>query len=136
MDAAKIVIVLLTILTSTITYAEETKERILQKEVVVSASIEQVWHAWTTSEGMASFFAPESRSLFHDSTSDSYRHPAEHKPLALDPPSLHRARPLSRNPYKKNHTPNDNRAYLLSAKVCEYPLAILRQRERPSTYDL
>ena len=60
MDTTKIVIILLTILTTTIAQAEETKERILQKEVVVSASIEQVWHAWTTSEGMASFFAPQS----------------------------------------------------------------------------
>lgn len=60
MDTIKIIIVLLTILTSTITQAEETKQRILQKEAIVSASIEQVWHAWTTSDGMASFFAPQS----------------------------------------------------------------------------
>ena len=60
MDTTKIIIVLLTILTTTITHAEETKERILQKEVVVSASIEQVWHAWTTPEGLAYFFAPQS----------------------------------------------------------------------------
>ncbi len=34
-------------------------ERSLQKEVVVKAPIEAVWTAWTTSEGITSFFAPE-----------------------------------------------------------------------------
>ena len=34
-------------------------ERTLQKEVVVNAPIEAVWKAWTTSEGVATFFAPE-----------------------------------------------------------------------------
>lgn len=34
--------------------------RILRKEVTVSATLEEVWVAWTTSEGIASFFSPES----------------------------------------------------------------------------
>lgn len=33
--------------------------RQLEKEVLVKAPVGQVWKAWTTSEGVASFFAPE-----------------------------------------------------------------------------
>lgn len=35
-------------------------ERILRKELVVHATPLQVWNAWTTTDGLASFFAPES----------------------------------------------------------------------------
>ena len=35
------------------------KERILQKEVVVDASLAEVWEAWTTNEGAVTFFAPK-----------------------------------------------------------------------------
>jgi uncharacterized protein YndB with AHSA1/START domain len=35
-------------------------ERILRKEAVVHATPQQVWNAWTTSAGIASFFAPDS----------------------------------------------------------------------------
>ncbi len=38
----------------------EASERILRKEVVVKASLEEVWHAWTTTEGVA-FASPSSR---------------------------------------------------------------------------
>jgi uncharacterized protein YndB with AHSA1/START domain len=34
-------------------------EKMLVKEVVVKASVEEVFKAWTTSDGVASFFAPE-----------------------------------------------------------------------------
>lgn len=40
-------------------YVREQSADVLQKESVVSASIDQVWHAWTTSEGVKSFFSPE-----------------------------------------------------------------------------
>jgi uncharacterized protein YndB with AHSA1/START domain len=33
-------------------------ERSLNKEVVVQATVDQVWEAWTTKEGIVSFFAP------------------------------------------------------------------------------
>lgn len=36
-------------------------ERRLDKEVVVAAPPEEVWRAWTTSEGIAKFFTPESK---------------------------------------------------------------------------
>jgi uncharacterized protein YndB with AHSA1/START domain len=36
-------------------------ERAIDKEVVVPAAIEQVWQAWTTREGITSFFAPDAR---------------------------------------------------------------------------
>jgi uncharacterized protein YndB with AHSA1/START domain len=34
-------------------------ERMIEKQVVVPASIEEVWSAWTTREGVKSFFAPD-----------------------------------------------------------------------------
>ncbi|HWL94794.1 MAG TPA: SRPBCC domain-containing protein [Phycisphaerae bacterium] len=37
-----------------------SSQKILRKEVVVRAAIADVWHAWTTREGIASFFIPES----------------------------------------------------------------------------
>ena len=36
-------------------------ERALDKAVVVSASVDQVWDAWTTREGIVSFFAPDAQ---------------------------------------------------------------------------
>ena len=34
-------------------------ERAIDKEVVVSATLDQAWEAWTTREGIRSFFAPD-----------------------------------------------------------------------------
>ncbi|UCG32867.1 MAG: SRPBCC domain-containing protein [Phycisphaerales bacterium] len=39
--------------------AENTEPRILRKEVTVTASPQEVWLAWTTTDGAKSFFAPE-----------------------------------------------------------------------------
>ncbi|MDH5538121.1 MAG: SRPBCC domain-containing protein [Rhizobacter sp.] len=36
-------------------------ERSIDKEVVVAASVDDVWAAWTTREGVTSFFAPDAR---------------------------------------------------------------------------
>jgi uncharacterized protein YndB with AHSA1/START domain len=36
-------------------------ERAIDKEVVVAAGLEQAWEAWTTREGIVSFFAPDAR---------------------------------------------------------------------------
>lgn len=36
-------------------------ERAIEKEVVVAATAEQAWTAWTTREGIVSFFAPDAR---------------------------------------------------------------------------
>jgi uncharacterized protein YndB with AHSA1/START domain len=36
-------------------------ERALDKEVVVPATVDKVWDAWTTREGIVSFFAPDAR---------------------------------------------------------------------------
>ncbi len=36
-------------------------ERALDKEVVVAATLDQAWEAWTTREGIVSFFAPDAR---------------------------------------------------------------------------
>ena len=35
------------------------QQRMIRKEVVVNASAEAVWNAWTTSEGAVTFFAPQ-----------------------------------------------------------------------------
>jgi uncharacterized protein YndB with AHSA1/START domain len=37
----------------------QTAERSITKEVVVDASLAQVWEAWTTRDGIVSFFAPD-----------------------------------------------------------------------------
>ena len=37
------------------------EERALHKEVVVKAPIGDVWNAWTTTEGIKTFFAPDAR---------------------------------------------------------------------------
>lgn len=36
-------------------------ERALDKEVVIAATLDQAWDAWTTREGITSFFAPDAR---------------------------------------------------------------------------
>lgn len=35
------------------------EERAIHKEVIVKASVDEVWKAWTTSEGIKTFFAPD-----------------------------------------------------------------------------
>jgi len=42
-------------------FAQMAEERRVVKEVVVKAPPEAVWKAWSTSEGVATFFAPEAR---------------------------------------------------------------------------
>ena len=36
-------------------------ERALDKEVVLAASLDQAWEAWTTREGITSFFSPDAK---------------------------------------------------------------------------
>jgi uncharacterized protein YndB with AHSA1/START domain len=36
-------------------------ERAIEKEVIVTATPEQVWNAWTTREGITTFFAPDAK---------------------------------------------------------------------------
>lgn len=36
-------------------------ERAIDKEVVVAATVDQAWEAWTTREGITSFFAPDAK---------------------------------------------------------------------------
>ena len=36
-------------------------ERMIEKQVVVNAPIEEAWKAWSTTEGVKSFFAPDAR---------------------------------------------------------------------------
>jgi uncharacterized protein YndB with AHSA1/START domain len=37
------------------------RERAIAKEIVVDATIDQAWDAWTTREGITSFFAPDAK---------------------------------------------------------------------------
>ena len=39
--------------------ASAAAERAIDKEVVVNATLDQAWEAWTTREGIRSFFAPD-----------------------------------------------------------------------------
>jgi uncharacterized protein YndB with AHSA1/START domain len=41
--------------------AAHAEERAIAKQVVVKAPVEAVWNAWTTTDGIKSFFAPEAR---------------------------------------------------------------------------
>ena len=41
--------------------AAAAPERVLEKQAVVNAPIEEVWKAWTTTEGVKSFFAPDAK---------------------------------------------------------------------------
>lgn len=40
-------------------YVKDQSSRILPKEMVVPASLEEVWNAWTTTEGVKTFFSSE-----------------------------------------------------------------------------
>jgi uncharacterized protein YndB with AHSA1/START domain len=51
-------------------------ERVLRAEIVVPAPVAEVWKAWTTDEGIASFFAPKGRvDLRVDGTYDVWFFP-------------------------------------------------------------
>ena len=39
----------------------QAAERALDKEVVVNATLDQAWDAWTTRDGIVSFFAPDAK---------------------------------------------------------------------------
>jgi len=39
-------------------YAPDPSDRILAKEIIISAPVAEVWRAWTTNDGVRSFFAP------------------------------------------------------------------------------
>ena len=42
-------------------YVKGQSNKILRKEVFVPASIEEVWNAWTTTEGVKTFFSSEAK---------------------------------------------------------------------------
>ena len=41
--------------------AARAEERVIAKQVVVKAPVDAVWSAWTTTQGVKSFFAPDAR---------------------------------------------------------------------------
>lgn len=42
-------------------FVAEPTDRAITKEVVVSASLDDVWNAWTTTDGVKSFFSPDAK---------------------------------------------------------------------------
>ena len=48
-----------TALLLTAAFGATAAERAIDKEVLVPAGVDAVWQAWTTNEGLRSFFAPE-----------------------------------------------------------------------------
>ena len=42
-------------------YVAEPSDRILRKETLVSAPLPDLWAAWTTTEGVTTFFAPQAK---------------------------------------------------------------------------
>ncbi len=38
-------------------YPKEVSDKVLQKEIIIKAKLEDVWNAWTTTEGVKSFFS-------------------------------------------------------------------------------
>lgn len=57
----KIAATLAAVAAAILALATQAQERSIVREVTVKAPVEQVYKAWTTSEGVASFFAPEAR---------------------------------------------------------------------------
>ena len=39
----------------------QAAERVIEKDVVVRATLDEAWAAWTTREGITSFFAPDAK---------------------------------------------------------------------------
>ena len=52
---------LLGLLASAMPMCAQAAERALEKEVVIAASLDDAWNAWTTREGIVSFFAPDAQ---------------------------------------------------------------------------
>jgi uncharacterized protein YndB with AHSA1/START domain len=50
---------LLAMLTAVVSSCAAAQERVISKDIVVEAPAAEVWKAWTTKEGIESFFAPE-----------------------------------------------------------------------------
>ena len=49
------------LLVATLPFAAAAQERALVKVAIVAAPLEAAWKAWTTTEGIKSFFAPDAR---------------------------------------------------------------------------
>ena len=48
-------------LTAVAAHGALAAERAIEKSIVVNATVDQVWDAWTTREGIVSFFAPDAK---------------------------------------------------------------------------
>src|SRR5262245_66111106 len=52
-----LILITLTLFTTTTGVAAQNKS--IEKEVIVNASLEEVWNAWTTNEGARTFFSSQ-----------------------------------------------------------------------------
>lgn len=76
----------------------QAAERAIEKEVVIAAGVDQAWDAWTTREGIVSFFAPDARiearpggafQIYMDPTApDGSKGADDMRYLALQPKSM------------------------------------------------
>lgn len=81
-----------------VTAVSSASERTIVVTTEVRASVSEVWKAWTTTEGIASFFAPESKidlrpngafeMYFDPSAADGLRGGEGNEFLALDPEKM------------------------------------------------
>jgi uncharacterized protein YndB with AHSA1/START domain len=49
------------VLSALLPFSAAAQERVIQKQVVVKADVGATWQAWTTTEGIRTFFAPDGR---------------------------------------------------------------------------
>lgn len=54
-------LIALLLFASLVALPSRAAERAIDKEVIVAATLDQTWDAWTTREGIVSFFAPDAR---------------------------------------------------------------------------
>ena len=55
----KTFVLALAFLATCIATGAAAEERMVRKEVIVKAPVQQVWNAWTTTDGVKTFFAPD-----------------------------------------------------------------------------
>jgi uncharacterized protein YndB with AHSA1/START domain len=46
-------------------FASDPSDKVLRKEIIVPASLEDVWHAWTTNDGAQTFFSSQTNIQFY-----------------------------------------------------------------------
>ena len=58
MNRAKFFLLFTALIATTAAFAEE---RAIDEKITVKANVDDVWKAWTTTEGVKTFFAPDAK---------------------------------------------------------------------------